>query len=116
MYVMDEPTTGLHLEDIRKLAKVFDRLLEQGHTLVIIEHNLDVIKLADWVIDLGPEGGAGGGTLVAMGRPEDVAQVEESHTGRWLGPLLKRPAAPAISPRAAAPYAEADAFPRQLAL
>ncbi|MDQ3673903.1 MAG: excinuclease ABC subunit UvrA [Gemmatimonadota bacterium] len=90
MYVMDEPTTGLHLEDIRKLAKVFDRLLDQGHSLVIIEHNLDVIKLADWVIDLGPEGGVGGGTLVAMGRPEDVARVEASHTGRWLAPLLNR--------------------------
>jgi excinuclease ABC subunit A len=90
MYVMDEPTTGLHLEDIRKLAKVFDRLLEQGHTLVLIEHNLDVIKLADWIIDLGPEGGVGGGRLVAMGRPEDVAKVAESHTGRWLGPLLER--------------------------
>jgi excinuclease ABC subunit A len=90
MYVMDEPTTGLHLEDIRKLAKVFDRLLEQGHTLVLIEHNLDVIKLADWIIDLGPEGGIGGGRLVAMGRPEDVARVPESHTGRWLAPLLER--------------------------
>src|SRR5213075_2766468 len=66
LYVMDEPTTGLHLEDIRKLSKVFDRLLEQGHTLVIIEHNLDVIKLADWVIDLGPEGGIAGGHVVAM--------------------------------------------------
>ena len=98
MYVMDEPTTGLHLEDIRKLSKVFDRLLEQGHTLVIIEHNLDVIKLADWVIDLGPEGGVGGGTVVAMGRPEDVAKVEASHTGRWLGPLLRR-AAPALIKR-----------------
>jgi excinuclease ABC subunit A len=90
MYVMDEPTTGLHLEDIRKLAKVFDRLLDQGHSIVLIEHNLDVIKLADWIIDLGPEGGIGGGYVVAMGRPEDVAKVEESHTGRWLGPLLER--------------------------
>jgi excinuclease ABC subunit A len=90
MYVLDEPTTGLHLEDIRKLAKVFDRLLEQGHSLVLIEHNLDVIKLADWVIDLGPEGGVGGGRVVAMGRPEDVARVKESHTGRWLAPLLER--------------------------
>jgi len=100
MYVMDEPTTGLHLEDIRKLAKVFDRLLEQGHTLVLIEHNLDVIKLADWIIDLGPEGGIGGGQVVAMGRPEDVAKVEESHTGRWLAPLLRRRTGRAeISPR-----------------
>ena len=90
MYVMDEPTTGLHLEDIRKLAKVFDRLLEQGHTLVLIEHNLDVIKLADWIIDLGPEGGTGGGEVVTMGRPEDVAKSEDSHTGRWLAPLLER--------------------------
>ena len=90
LYVMDEPTTGLHLEDIRKLAKVFDRLLEQGHTLVLIEHNLDVIKLADWIIDLGPEGGIAGGQVVAMGRPEEVARVKESHTGQWLAPLLKR--------------------------
>ena len=71
---MDEPTTGLHLEDIRKLAEVFDRLVDAGHTLVLIEHNLDVIKLADWVIDLGPEAGVGGGQVVAMGRPEEVAR------------------------------------------
>src|SRR5439155_22351014 len=90
MYVLDEPTTGLHLEDIRKLAKVFDRLLEQGHTLVLIEHNLDVIKLADWIIDLRPEGGIAGGQVVAMGRPEDVVKIEDSHTGQWLAPLLKR--------------------------
>ncbi len=116
MYVMDEPTTGLHLEDIRKLAKVFDRLIEQGHTLVIIEHNLDVIKLADWVIDLGPEGGIGGGTLVAMGRPEEVAQVEESHTGRWLAPLLKKKSArPEISPRLASGFPDVE-LSRQLAL
>ncbi len=88
LYVLDEPTTGLHLEDIRKLARVFERLVDQGHTLVIIEHNLDVIKLADWIIDLGPEAGDGGGELVAMGRPEEVAEVEASHTGRWLRPLL----------------------------
>jgi excinuclease ABC subunit A len=98
MYVMDEPTTGLHLEDIRKLAKVFDRLLEQGHTLVLIEHNLDVIKLADWIIDLGPEGGVGGGQVVAMGRPEDVVKIEESYTGQWLAPLLKRPAKVSATP------------------
>ncbi|MBX9928846.1 MAG: excinuclease ABC subunit UvrA [Gemmatimonadaceae bacterium] len=88
LYVMDEPTTGLHLEDIRALAQVFDRLVDQGHTVLLIEHNVDVIKLADWVIDLGPEGGAGGGTLVAMGTPETVAAVEDSHTGRWLRPVL----------------------------
>ncbi|MFL5574868.1 MAG: excinuclease ABC subunit UvrA [Gemmatimonadaceae bacterium] len=88
LYVMDEPTTGLHLEDIRKLAHVLDRLVDAGHTLVLIEHNLDVIKLADWVVDLGPEAGSGGGELVAMGRPEEVAAVEASHTGRWLRTVL----------------------------
>jgi excinuclease ABC subunit A len=88
MYVMDEPTTGLHLEDIRKLARVFERLLDHGHTLVIIEHNLDVIKLADWIIDLGPDGGERGGRVVTMGRPEEIIRVRESHTGRWLAPLL----------------------------
>jgi excinuclease ABC subunit A len=67
-----------------------DRLMEQGHTLLLIEHNLDVIKLADWVIDLGPEGGSGGGRVVAMGRPEEIVEVEESHTGRWLRPVLAR--------------------------
>ena len=90
LYIMDEPTTGLHLEDIRKLARVLDRLVDHGHTLVLIEHNLDVIKLADWIVDLGPEGGDGGGRVVAMGRPEDVAQMEESHTGRWLRTVLPR--------------------------
>ena len=115
MYVMDEPTTGLHLEDIRKLAKVFDRLLEQGHSLVLIEHNLDVIKLADWVIDLGPEGGIGGGRVIAMGRPEDIARVKESHTGRWLAPLLERRSPQLeISPRLM--VAEAGPMSTQLAL
>jgi excinuclease ABC subunit A len=84
LYVMDEPTTGLHLEDIRKLALVLDRLVDAGHTVVVIEHNLDVIKLADWVIDMGPDGGDGGGRLVAMGTPEKIMIVEESHTGAWL--------------------------------
>ena len=117
MYVMDEPTTGLHLEDIRKLAKVFDRLLEQGHTLVLIEHNLDVIKLADWIIDLGPEGGVGGGRVVAMGRPDEVARVEDSHTGRWLRPLLdRRVERVEISPRLALGLAEVEPMSRQLAL
>jgi excinuclease ABC subunit A len=88
LYLMDEPTTGLHLEDIQRLAHVFERLIDAGHTLVLIEHNLDVIKLADWVIDLGPEAGAGGGEIVAEGRPEEVAAVAESHTGRWLRTVL----------------------------
>ena len=85
LYVMDEPTTGLHLEDIRKLARVFDRLVDQGHTLVIIEHNLDVIKLADWVIDLGPEAGDAGGELVAMGRPEEIARSRARTRGAGCG-------------------------------
>jgi excinuclease ABC subunit A len=88
LYLMDEPTTGLHLEDIQKLAQVFDRLVEAGNTLVLIEHNLDVIKLADWVIDLGPEGGVHGGEIVATGRPEEVAADDKSHTGRWLRTVL----------------------------
>ena len=92
IYILDEPTTGLHLEDVRKLMGVLNRLLDAGHTLVVIEHNLDVIKLADWIIDLGPDAGDEGGRVVAMGRPEDVASVAASHTGRWLAPLLVRAA------------------------
>ena len=92
LYVMDEPTTGLHLEDIRKLMQVLDRLVEAGHGVLLIEHNLDVIALADWVVDLGPDGGDGGGRIVAEGTPEQVAAVEASHTGRWLKPLLARSA------------------------
>ena len=88
LYIMDEPTTGLHLEDIRKLAQVFDRLVDAGHTLVLIEHNLDVIKLADWVVDLGPEAGDAGCEIVAAGRPEEVAAVAGSHTGEWLRTVL----------------------------
>ncbi|MBK8056423.1 MAG: hypothetical protein IPK33_00710 [Gemmatimonadetes bacterium] len=76
---MDEPTTGLHLEDVRKLAEVLDRLVEAGHTVLLIEHNLDVIKLADWIIDVGPGGGDGGGTIVAMGTPEEVAATPPRH-------------------------------------
>ncbi|MCU0636531.1 MAG: excinuclease ABC subunit UvrA, partial [Gemmatimonadaceae bacterium] len=91
LYLMDEPTTGLHLGDIETLARVFDRLLEAGHTVVLIEHNLDVIKLADWIIDLGPDGGSGGGRLVFMGRPEQLLAVEQSHTARALRPLLPTP-------------------------
>jgi excinuclease ABC subunit A len=90
LYVLDEPTTGLHFEDIRKLIGVLQRLADAGSTLVVIEHNLDVIKCADWIIDLGPEGGARGGTVVASGTPEDVAKVEGSYTGRYLKPYLTR--------------------------
>jgi excinuclease ABC subunit A len=94
LYIMDEPTTGLHLDDIRKLAEVMDRLIEHGHTLLLIEHNLDVIKLADWIIDLGPDGGSEGGKLVAMGRPEEIVEVPESYTGQWLAPILRRSPVP----------------------
>ncbi|MFA5538702.1 MAG: ATP-binding cassette domain-containing protein, partial [Gemmobacter sp.] len=90
LYILDEPTTGLHFEDVRKLLEVLHELVEQGNTVVVIEHNLDVIKTADWIIDIGPEGGDGGGEIVATGTPEDVAAVERSHTGRYLGPLLAR--------------------------
>jgi excinuclease ABC subunit A len=88
LYILDEPTTGLHFDDIAKLLAAFRKLLEAGHTLVVIEHNLDVIKVADWIIDLGPEGGESGGRLVAMGTPEQVAHVPESHTGRYLQEIL----------------------------
>ncbi len=88
LYILDEPTTGLHFEDIRKLLEVFNRLADANNTLVVIEHNLDVIKCADWLIDLGPEGGDGGGTIVATGTPEDVAKNKASHTGRYLKAML----------------------------
>jgi excinuclease ABC subunit A len=84
LFIFDEPTTGLHFDDISKLLSAFERLIENGGSLVVIEHNLDVIRAADWVIDLGPEGGSRGGELVAAGTPEAVAQVEGSHTGRYL--------------------------------
>ena len=88
LYILDEPTTGLHFEDIRQLLEVLHRLRDGGNTVVIIEHNLDVIKTADWLIDLGPEGGSGGGQIIATGTPETVAENEASHTGRFLAPLL----------------------------
>ena len=90
LYILDEPTTGLHFEDIRQLLIVLHRLRDHGNTVVIIEHNLDVIKTADWIVDLGPEGGSGGGKIIATGTPEDVAKITTSFTGHFLGPLLKR--------------------------
>ena len=89
LYILDEPTTGLHFEDVRKLLEVLHELVEQGNTVVVIEHNLDVIKTADWIIDIGPEGGDGGGKIVAKGTPEAVARVKASHTGHYLKPMLK---------------------------
>jgi excinuclease ABC subunit A len=88
IYLLDEPTTGLHFDDVRRLLTVLSRLVDQGNTVLVIEHNLDVIKTADWLIDLGPEGGSGGGTLVAEGPPEHVATIDASHTGRYLRELL----------------------------
>ena len=89
LYILDEPTTGLHMDDIRKLLRVLGDLADAGHTVILIEHNLDVIKTADWIVDLGPGAGPDGGRVVAMGRPEEVARVEESLTGRWLAPILE---------------------------
>ena len=88
IYILDEPTTGLHAADVHKLIEVLQRLVEAGNTVLVIEHNLDVIKTADYLIDLGPEGGDGGGTLVAAGTPEEVAQIPESYTGQYLKSYL----------------------------
>jgi len=90
IYLLDEPTTGLHFEDVRRLLVVLSRLVDQGNTVLVIEHNLEVIKTADWIIDMGPEGGDGGGEVVAQGTPETVAKVKASYTGRFLQPLLKK--------------------------
>ena len=92
LYILDEPTTGLHFEDVRKLLEVLHALVAQGNTVVVIEHNLEVIKTADWILDLGPEGGDGGGRIVASGTPEQIAAAPDSHTGRFLAPLLPAPA------------------------
>jgi excinuclease ABC subunit A len=89
LYILDEPTTGLHFADIERLLAVLGRLVDAGNTVVVIEHNLDVIKCADWVIDIGPEGGHGGGRVVACGTPEDVAASPNSYTGRWLKRVLR---------------------------
>ncbi|WP_099974458.1 excinuclease ABC subunit UvrA [Lactobacillus terrae] len=89
-YILDEPTTGLHTDDIKRLLEVLQRLVDEGNTVLVIEHNLDVIKSSDWLIDLGPEGGDGGGTIIATGTPEQVVKVDESYTGKYLAPILKR--------------------------
>jgi excinuclease ABC subunit A len=98
LYILDEPTTGLHFEDVRRLLEVLSKLVDQGNTIVVIEHNLDVVKSADWVIDLGPEGGAGGGRIIAAGTPEAVAKSKSSATGDFLARSLKPQAE---TPRAA---------------
>jgi len=92
LYILDEPTTGLHFEDVRKLLEVLHELVETGNTVVVIEHNLEVIKTADWILDLGPEGGERGGEIVASGTPEDVAKTARSYTGQYLKSVLKKPA------------------------
>jgi excinuclease ABC subunit A len=89
LYILDEPTTGLHFDDVAKLLAAFRKLIEGGGSLLVIEHNLDVIKSADWVIDMGPEGGNAGGQVVAVGTPEEIAACARSHTGHWLGPVLR---------------------------
>jgi excinuclease ABC subunit A len=88
LFLFDEPTTGLHFDDIRKLLEAFQRLIQKGGSILLIEHNLEVIRASDWVIDLGPEGGSAGGRIVGEGTPEHIAQIPESHTGRFLRPLL----------------------------
>jgi len=90
LYILDEPTTGLHFHDVAKLLDVLHELVDQGNTVIVIEHNLDVIKTADWIIDLGPEGGTGGGEVVIEGTPEDVAACKASWTGKYLAPVLNR--------------------------
>jgi excinuclease ABC subunit A len=95
LYILDEPTTGLHFADIEKLLEVLQRLVDAGNTVLVIEHNLDVIKQADWIVDLGPEGGEAGGEVIAAGTPEEVAEVEESYTGQFLRELLPSAAAAA---------------------
>jgi excinuclease ABC subunit A len=94
LYILDEPTTGLHFEDVKKLLEVLHALVAAGNTVLVIEHNLEVIKTADWIIDLGPEGGDSGGHIVATGTPDEVAAVEASHTGKYLRPYLARQAPP----------------------
>ena len=110
LYILDEPTTGLHFYDVAQLLDVLHRLRDEGNTIVVIEHNLDVIKTADWLIDLGPEGGEGGGEIIATGTPEQIAANPRSHTGGYLRPLLEKPAR-----RTAAPQPQGRAGRRPLA-
>jgi len=98
LYILDEPTTGLHFEDVRKLMEVIQELADSGNTVIVIEHNLDVIKQADWIIDLGPEGGDGGGEIVAAGTPEDVAKSTKGYTGKFLKPVLAKSGTKKTSP------------------
>ena len=90
LYILDEPTTGLHMEDVRKLIEILQRLADTGNSIIVIEHNLDLIKTSDYIIDLGPEGGENGGEIIATGTPEEVCKVPESYTGKFLKPLLKK--------------------------
>jgi excinuclease ABC subunit A len=101
LYILDEPTTGLHFHDVAKLLEVLHELVEQGNTVVVIEHNLEVIKTADWIIDMGPEGGDGGGRIVAQGTPEDIAESKDSHTGRFLREVLARRPLKVVAPEGA---------------
>jgi excinuclease ABC subunit A len=102
VYVLDEPTTGLHFEDIRRLLGVLSSLVDKGNTVLVIEHNLDVIKTSDWIVDMGPEGGSRGGTVIAEGTPEEVAANPDSYTGQFLAPILEA-APPKAKPRKRAP-------------
>jgi excinuclease ABC subunit A len=111
LYILDEPTTGLHFEDVRKLLEVLHRLVEQGNTVVVIEHNLDVIKTADWVIDLGPGGGVNGGRIIAEGPPEVIADTAISATGQYLKPLLARASSAPAAAGAQSSPAKAGAPP-----
>jgi excinuclease ABC subunit A len=106
LYILDEPTTGLHFHDVKKLLEVLHELVSQGNTVVVIEHNLEVIKTADWVIDLGPEGGDGGGEIVAWGPPEDIAKAPRSYTGKFLAPVLTKAGKPGKSGGGASEAAE----------
>jgi excinuclease ABC subunit A len=109
LYILDEPTTGLHFHDVAKLLDVLHELVEQGNTVVVIEHNLEVIKTADWIIDLGPEGGDGGGEIVAVGTPEDVAREKRSYTGAFLKPVLARRGTAAAAERGRRPKGRVEA-------